>query len=94
MSSNNEDDKESQKAVPLDLARNPVATIRTAENKPPLVMTSQALRGMRVLTTQGVSSSNSTSLGGQTIITTNLVSQAVLKSGKNYSFFNIVMPYN
>lgn len=87
MSANAEDDKDSPKAVPLDLARNPIATIRSVESKTPLVMTSQSLRGMRVLTTQGVSSSNPTSLGGQTIITTNLVSQAVLKPGETKQRF-------
>ncbi|KAJ8930195.1 hypothetical protein NQ314_017035 [Rhamnusium bicolor] len=82
MSGNAEEEKESQKAVPLDLARNQIAAVRSIENKTPLVMTSQSLRGMRVLT-QGVSSANPTGIGGQTIITTNLMSQAVLKSDSN-----------
>lgn len=81
MSSTGDDDKDSQKAVPLDLARNQMSNVRTIEAKTPLVMTSQSLRNMRVLA-QGVSSPNTGSVGGPTIITTNLVSQAVLKSGE------------
>lgn len=80
MSSTSEEEKDPQKAVPLDLARNQIANVRTVDAKTPLVMTSQSLRNMRVLA-QGVSSSNTGSVGGPTIITTNLVSQAVLKSG-------------
>lgn len=80
MSANADDEKDSHKAVPLDLARSQVTNIRTVEAKTPIVMTSQSLRSMRVLT-QGVASSNPTSIGGPTIITTNLVSQAVLKPG-------------
>lgn len=81
MSSTSEEEKDPQKAIPLDLARNQMTSVRTVEAKTPLVMTSQSLRNMRVLA-QGVSSSNAGSVGGPTIITTNLVPQAVLKSGK------------
>lgn len=81
MSSTSEEEKDPQKAVPLDLARNQMTNVRTVEAKTPLVI-SQSLRNMRVLA-QGVSNSNTGSVGGPTIITTNLVSQAVLKSGKN-----------
>ncbi|CAG9858712.1 unnamed protein product [Phyllotreta striolata] len=77
MSTNGDDEKDSPKAVPLDLAKNQITNIRTVEGKTPLVMSNQSLRGMRVLT-QGVPSS-STSLSGPTIIATNLVSPAVLK---------------
>lgn len=85
MSTNVEDDKDSPKAVPLDLARNQITNIRTVDGKTPLLMSNQSLRGMRVLA-QGVSSSTTSSLGGPTIITTNLVSQAVLKPGLLFSF--------
>lgn len=88
MSSTSEEEKDPQKAVPLDLARNQIANVRTVEAKAPLMMTSQSLRSMRVLA-QGISNSNAGSVGGPTIIATNLVTQAVLKSGK-YSLKHLV----
>lgn len=81
MSSISEEEKDSQKGVPLDLARNQVSSVRTVEAKTPLMMTSQSLRNMRVLA-HSVPNSNSGSVAGPTIITTNLVSQAVLKTGE------------
>lgn len=81
MSTNTDDEKDTPKAVPLDLARN-ISSVRTVEGKTPIVMTNQSLRGMRVLT-QSVPGSNPSSLGGSTIIATNLVSQAVLKTDSN-----------
>ncbi|XP_057670955.1 histone deacetylase complex subunit SAP130-B isoform X1 [Diorhabda carinulata] len=78
MSTNTEDEKDSPKAVPLDLARN-ISSVRTVEGKTPIVMTNQSLRGMRVLT-QSVPGSNPSTLSTPTIIATNLVSQAVLKT--------------
>lgn len=80
MSSTSEEEKDPQKAVPLDLARNQMTSVRTLEAKTPLMISGQSLRNMRVLP-QGVSSSSGGSVGGPTILTTNLVSQAVLKSG-------------
>ncbi|XP_050309445.1 histone deacetylase complex subunit SAP130-A [Anthonomus grandis grandis] len=78
MSANSEEDKDLQKGVPLDLARTQITAVRTVEsNKAPLVMTSQALRSVRVLT-QNVSSSSNPAGVGQTIIT-NLVPGAVIK---------------
>lgn len=82
MSGNPEEEKEAQKALPLDLARTQITTVRTVEStKAPLVMTSQALRSVRVLA-QGVSSSSNPSSVGQAIIT-NLVPQAVIKQDAN-----------
>ncbi|KAG5883158.1 hypothetical protein JTB14_033409 [Gonioctena quinquepunctata] len=78
MSGNAEDDKDSPKAIPLDLARNQITTVRNIEGKTPLVMTNQSLRNMRVLA-QGVSGSNPSSITGPTIITTNLMSQGVIR---------------
>uniref|UniRef100_A0A6P7F1A4 Histone deacetylase complex subunit SAP130-A n=1 Tax=Diabrotica virgifera virgifera TaxID=50390 RepID=A0A6P7F1A4_DIAVI len=88
MSTNPEDEKDSPKAVPLDLARS-ITNVRTLEGKTPIVMTNQSLRGMRVLT-QGVPSCNPSSLGGPTIITTNLVSQAVLKQDSRPQIANLI----
>ncbi|KAL3283559.1 hypothetical protein HHI36_006698 [Cryptolaemus montrouzieri] len=82
MSANNEEEKEFHKSVPLDLARNQITTVRTVEGKAPLVMSSQSLRGMRVLA-QGIASSSSQSIAGPTIITSNIVPQAVLKQDSN-----------
>lgn len=84
MSSTSEEEKDPQKIVPLDLARNQMTNVRTVEAKAPLVMTSQSLRNMRVLA-QSISSSNAGSVGGPTIITTNLVPPAVLKSGEMHT---------
>nr|XP_023019504.1 histone deacetylase complex subunit SAP130-B [Leptinotarsa decemlineata] len=78
MSGNAEDEKDSPKAVPLDLARNQITTVRTLEGKTPLVMTNHSLRNMRVLT-QGVSGAHPSSISGPTIIATNLMSQGVIK---------------
>nr|CAI5827700.1 unnamed protein product [Callosobruchus analis] len=72
-----EEEKEASKAVPLDLAKSQVTTVKTIESKSPLVMSSQSLRGVRVLS-QTVSNPNAVSLGNA-IITTSLISQAVLK---------------
>lgn len=83
MSSNADEDKEAQKAMPLDLARSQITTVRAVDGKTPLLMTNQSLRGMRVLTQAVASSSNPASVSGQTIITTNIVPQAVLKSDTN-----------
>lgn len=82
MSATGDDDKDMQKGLPLDLARNQITTVRTVEGKGPLVMTSQTLRGMRVVQQPLPTSSGSSSVGGQTIITTNIVPQAVLKPGR------------
>lgn len=78
MNTNNDEDKDSHKSVPLDLARNQITTVRTVEGKTPLVMTGQSLRGMRVLT-QTLPSSGIQNVSGPTIITTNIVPQAVIK---------------
>ncbi|CAG9825085.1 unnamed protein product [Phaedon cochleariae] len=78
MSSNPEEEKDAPKAVPLDLARSQIASLRTIDGKTPLLMTNQSLRNMRVVA-QGTSITNTSSLGSPTLITTNLVSQAVLK---------------
>lgn len=90
MSSTSEEEKDSQKAVPLDLARNQMTNVRTVEAKTPLVMTSQSLRNMRVLA-HGVSSSNAGPIGNSTIISTNLVPQAVLKSGSSRNCHNLCL---
>nr|CAH7761253.1 unnamed protein product [Callosobruchus chinensis] len=74
---NSEEEKEASKAVPLDLAKSQITTVKTVESKSPLVMSSQSLRGVRVLS-QTVSNPNAVSLGNA-IITTSLISQAVLK---------------
>lgn len=79
MSSAGEEEKDPPKAVPLDLARNQIANLRTIESKGPLVMTSQSLRSMRV--PQGISNSSAVSVGAPTLFATNIVSQTVLKSG-------------
>lgn len=79
MSGNGDEEKELQKVTPLDLARSQITTIRTVEGtKAPLVMTGQALRGMRVLT-QSVPQPTAitTPSNGPTIITT----QTNIKSG-------------
>ncbi|XP_066157431.1 histone deacetylase complex subunit SAP130 [Euwallacea fornicatus] len=81
MSGNADEDKESQKAFPLDLARSQISTVRTVESgKAPLVMTSQALRSVRVLAAPGGSSSTAVSgqTRGQTLIT-NLMPGTVIK---------------
>lgn len=81
MSSNSEEEKESQRTLPLDLACSQITTVRPMEsNKAPLVVTSQALRSVRVVT-QGVPSSNNSVSVGPAIIT-NLVPGAVIKQGK------------
>lgn len=81
MSSNSEEEKESQGTLPLDLACSQITTVRPMEsNKAPLVVTSQALRSVRVVT-QGVPSSNKSLSIGPAIIT-NLVPGAVIKQGK------------
>ncbi|XP_076269949.1 sin3A-associated protein 130 isoform X2 [Rhynchophorus ferrugineus] len=80
MGGNGEDEKEPQKVLPLDLARTQI-TVRAGESsKTPLVVTSQALRNVRVLTP---ASSNSSAVG-PTIIT-NLVPQAIIKQDSNKS---------
>lgn len=87
MSGNPEDHKEPQKLLPLDLARTQMTAVRTVESsKAPLVMTSQALRNVRVLT-QGGSASNSPISMGPTIIT-NLMPGAVIKQGKRWCGLN------
>lgn len=80
MSGPGDEGKEPHKALPLDLARNQITTVRTVDGKAPLLMTS-ALRGlgMRVLT-PGTSAAPPTN---QTIITTNIVPHTVFKQGKN-----------
>ncbi|CAG9767547.1 unnamed protein product [Ceutorhynchus assimilis] len=79
MSANVDEDKEPQKALPLDLARTQITTVRTVEsNKAPLVMSSQALRNVRVL--QGVNAIPASV--GQTIIT-NLVPGTMIKQDTN-----------
>ncbi|CAH0558212.1 unnamed protein product [Brassicogethes aeneus] len=84
MSGQNDDDKDIQKALPLDLARSQITA-----GKGPLVMTGQSLRGMRVL--QGaLTTSTNTSVGGQTIITTNIVPQAVLKQDSGRAQLGII----
>lgn len=89
MSGNLESDKEVPKAVPLDLARTQITTVRTVEGKSPLVVTSGSLRNMRVLT-QGIPNTNPSSIGTPTILTTNLVSQAVLKTGDERKLISLI----
>uniref|UniRef100_A0AAR5PK97 Histone deacetylase complex subunit SAP130 C-terminal domain-containing protein n=1 Tax=Dendroctonus ponderosae TaxID=77166 RepID=A0AAR5PK97_DENPD len=82
MSGNPDDHKEPQKLLPLDLARAQMTAVRTVESsKAPLVMTSQALRNVRVLT-QGGSAASSPISVGPTIIT-NLMPGAVIKQDPN-----------
>ncbi|XP_030751138.1 histone deacetylase complex subunit SAP130 [Sitophilus oryzae] len=77
MSGNGEDEKEVPKVLPLDLARTQIAAVRAGDgNKAPLVVPSQALRNMRVLT-QSVSTNSNSAAVGQAIIT-NLVPQAII----------------
>jgi hypothetical protein len=82
MSGNGEEGKESHKTLPLDLARNQITTVRTVDGKAPLLMTSQALRGMRVLTQGAPSNAGQSSSNTPTIITTNIVPHTVFKQGK------------
>jgi hypothetical protein len=79
MSGNGEEGKESHKTLPLDLARNQITTVRTVDGKAPLLMTSQALRGMRVLTQGAPSNAGQSSSNTPTIITTNIVPHTVFK---------------
>lgn len=83
MSAGNDDDKEFNKSVPLDLARSQITTVRTVDGKAPLLLSGQTLRGMRVVT-QGISPNSNQGVSGQTIIATNIVPQ-VLKQGKYLS---------
>ncbi|XP_060516637.1 histone deacetylase complex subunit SAP130 isoform X2 [Cylas formicarius] len=85
--SGNEEEKDARNAIPLDLARNQIAAVRTAESKPPLVI-SQALRSVRVLA-QGVSCSTTSSSVGQTIIT-NIMPQAVIKQDGRAQIASII----
>lgn len=78
MSGTGDEGKESHKALPLDLARNQITAVRTVDGKAPLVMTSHALRGMRVL----APGTSATPAPNQTIITTNIVPHTVFKQGK------------
>ncbi|XP_044267911.1 histone deacetylase complex subunit SAP130 isoform X1 [Tribolium madens] len=74
MSGNGDEGKESHKSLPLDLARTQITTV----GKAPLLMTSQALRGMRVLT-QGTPPNSGQVSNAPTIITTNIVPHTVFK---------------
>ncbi|XP_018325748.1 histone deacetylase complex subunit SAP130-A [Agrilus planipennis] len=79
MSGNGDEDKtEPGKTFPLDLAAK-ITTVKSVDCKTPLIMTGQALRNMRVLTP---SSAVQTSLNTGNILTTNILSQAVLKQGE------------
>lgn len=93
MSANNEDEKEFHKSVPLDLARSQITTVRTVEGKAPLMMSSQTLRGMRVLA-QGLSSSGSQSASGPTIIATNIVPQVLKQEPVRTQITNIINTSN
>ncbi|XP_044751847.1 histone deacetylase complex subunit SAP130 isoform X2 [Coccinella septempunctata] len=88
MNSNNQDDKEFHKSLPLDLARSQLTTARTIEGKSPLIMSNQTIRGMRVLA-QGISS-NGSQTAGQTIITTNIVPQILKQEPVRSQITNII----
>ncbi|XP_063903312.1 histone deacetylase complex subunit SAP130 isoform X4 [Zophobas morio] len=79
MSGNGEEGKEAHKSLPLDLARNQITTVRAVEGKAPLLMTTQALRGMRVLTQGTPTNAGQSSSNTPTIITTNIVPHTVFK---------------
>lgn len=82
MSGNGEEGKEAHKSLPLDLARNQITTVRAVEGKAPLLMTTQALRGMRVLTQGTPTNAGQSSSNTPTIITTNIVPHTVFKQGE------------
>lgn len=85
MSGNVEEEKtEGTKIVPLDLAAK-VTTVKTVDAKGPILVAGAPLRGMRVLTQP---TSVQSSVGGSTIITTNIVPQGVLKSGKSFTLYS------
>lgn len=87
MSGNSEEGKDSHKTLPLDLARTQITTVRTVDGKAPLLMTSQQLRGMRVLAQGAPVNSCQSSSNAPTIITTNIVPHtAVFKPGSHIKY--------
>lgn len=82
MSDNRDEDKsELGKTFPLDLAAK-ITTVKTLDGKTPVVMTGQPLRNMRVLTQPASMNPGQSSVVTPTIITTNIVPQAVIKQCK------------
>lgn len=77
MSGNGQDERlEPGKNIPLDLAAK-ITTVKAVDGKgAPMVVAGQPLRNMRVLSQQ---SSGQGSIVTPTIITTNIVPQAILK---------------